>query len=136
MADLAPVAASVQCMDNTKAYMGWVKVGETVAQGDVVYKPTADSERLKADHTDAEKANAEGVVLTPGGDGEYVFIAKSGATVDLGITPANGAYVVSANAGKIAPYADLASGDFVTILGTVKDGILTVDIKASGGALP
>lgn len=136
MADLAPVAASVQCMDNTKAYLGWVKVGETVTQGDVVYKPSADSERLKADHTTAEKANAEGVVLTPGGDGEYVFIAKTGATVDLGITPANGAYVVSSNAGKIAPYADLGTGDFVTIVGTVASGILTVDIKASGAALP
>lgn len=136
MADLAPVAASVQCLDSSKAYMSWVKVGETVAQGDVVYKPTSSSKRLKADNTTEEKSNAEGVVLTPGGDGENVYIAKTGATVNLGITPANGAYVVSANAGKMAPYSDLTSGDFVRIIGTVSSGILTVDIQTTGAALP
>lgn len=136
MADLAPVAASVQYKNDAKTYISWVKAGESVVQGEVVYKPSADVERLKADNTSAEKANAEGIVLTPAGDGEYMFIATNGAQLDLGITPANGVYVVSQNAGKIAPYSDLITGDDICVIGTVAAGILTVNIVPAGAEIP
>ena len=68
-----------------------------------------------------------------------ILVAPAGAYVDLGITLTEGTiYCVSA-AGKIAPIADLGSGDFVSIIGVGTDtaGILDLmPLGATGYSIP
>lgn len=65
------------------------------------------------------------------GAGQYFTILQSGE-INLGATVTAGVvYVVSANAGKIAPYTDLASGNWVTILGAAISASL-VDMPRGG----
>ena len=65
----------------------------------------------------------------PGVDGGYGYIATGGDIILVGTTMAVGAvYVQSATAGKIAPEADLGSGEYVTSLGIASS---TTEIKLS-----
>ena len=86
----------------------------------------------------AEAAVANGIALSAAGSGQRVVIATNGAVVDLGVALTVGAvYVLSANAGGIAPVADLASGWYTTILGVaVGAQTLKIEINASGVQTP
>ena len=122
MAALSPAAA------NGAAGAAWlqtkmIQFGETVTQGMPVYKSTSDSKYYKADADTLAAAKAEAIALTPGTADSYGLIALPSNTpglalVNVGATLTAGqVYVVSTTAGGIAPYSDLASGDYVTILG-------------------
>jgi hypothetical protein len=88
---------------------------------------------------DAEdSAVAVGIALNDAADGQPISYLVSGG-IDPGATVAVGTvYVVSANAaGGIAPVSDLASTEYVTILGVgVTTSRINVDIKQSGVAIP
>jgi hypothetical protein len=135
MADLSQTAANVSLTDSAGVVTRLVQYGETVSQGMPVYKKTSDSKYWKADADAVDTASADGIALTPGAANEYGIIIESGL-VDIGATLTVGAtYVVSTTAGAIAPIADLASGDFTTILGVATTaGKLLLDIYESGVA--
>lgn len=81
------------------------------------------------------EAAAGGIILNTGADGQPVSWAPNGALVNMGATLAIGEiYVVSgAAAGGIAPYADLTSTQFVTVLGIAETNAnLRVNIWATG----
>lgn len=125
MADLTITAASVKVKSVTSQPLLGV-VGESVTQGQPCYLKSSDSKYWKADADTLAEAAATVVALTPAATDGYALFAKAGATIDLGATLTVGqVYVVSATAGGICPYADLGSGDFVTIIGvpTAADSI-------------
>jgi hypothetical protein len=115
MADLVQTAANVQLMQasaGTKEYVA----GEAVTQGQPVYKAT-DNKAYLTDANVAAKHAAVGFALTPAATNESFLVQQTGK-IDLGATLTQGTiYVVSATAGKVAPEADLTTGDNVCILG-------------------
>jgi hypothetical protein len=124
MADISPTAANVKVKSNTaQPLLG--RVGEAVTQAQPCYLNT-DGKYWKADADALATAAATVVALTPAATDGFALFAKAGATIDLGVTLTVGQiYVVSTNPGGIAPYSDLGSGDFVTIIGvpTAADSI-------------
>lgn len=138
MPDLSITAANVKATSTT-AKISRVKFGETITQGQALYRKDADGEYYKAD-ADAgtdETASAVGVALTPAGDGEFGYIVTEG-DVTIGATLTVGEiYVLSGTAGGICPEGDLATGDRVTIIGVATSAsVLAVKPFASTGVVP
>lgn len=96
--------------------------GEALAAGDVVYSNSTGNTHDKADATDTTKASAIGVQLLATDSGALSTVAQSGSVIEItGTTLTVGdVYVVSATSGKIAPQADLTTGDILTIIGYAK----------------
>lgn len=132
MADLTITAGSVKIKGSSKAVR--VSFGDTITEGKTVYLDSATNKVKLADANDtAPKASVYGIAITPGVDGDVGYILRSGQ-IDVGATLTVGqVYVQSTTAGGIAPYADLASTNYVTILGVASAaGTLELDIQATG----
>jgi hypothetical protein len=117
MADVSVTAAEVLVDSGTVTLDGIL--GTTVTAGQTVYQDSADSNKFKLADCDASSATAtvKGIALNGGGSGQPVKVAISG-TLDPGFTVTVGTiYVQSGTAGAICPATDLASGDYVTIVG-------------------
>lgn len=137
MADLSITAANVAPGANARKET--VTAGATITAGTPVYKDTADNDEYKASDADAAgTADSDGIALTGSSDGQPLVIQKSGGSINLGATLVVGqVYVVSTTAGGIAPYADLLSGDYVTILGVATStSLLKLTIINSETAKP
>lgn len=136
MADLVQTAANVG-VSGTTATLSLVQAGEAITQGNSVYlKSDAKHWKSDADLT-SEAAAAVGIALTPAAADEYFVLASTGK-IDVGATLTVGTtYVVSGTAGAIAPIADLATGDYATILGTATAADeLDLKIEATGALVP
>lgn len=136
MADIVPVLADIAVKPGSfSARVAVVQFGEAVTQGQPVYQNATTQRYLKADANDtAAKAEAKGICLTKvAADGDYGVIITAGA-IDFGAALAVGQdYVVSTNAGGVAPSTDLGTGDYVTRLGTASAAdTLNLDIQATG----
>lgn len=119
MAALSQTAANVALAANSNAVLRKVKYGEAITQGNPIYQKAADSLYYQCDANTQAEAASLGIALTPGASGDDGVMAVPGSTVDLGATLTVGeTYVVGATAGSIHPIGDIASGWFVTILGT------------------
>ena len=132
MADVTVTAANVKPVGTSRTVQK-VLLGETVTQGQPLYLKAADSKYWKADADTLAEAAAAGIAITPGVADDYAIMLTAG-TINMGGTLAVGqVYVVSVNAGGVAPYSDLGSGDYVTILGVATTtAILNVDINVTG----
>ena len=117
MADLTITATSVQPKARTNGT--GVQFGEAVTPGQAVYKSTADSKYYLADCDVAATAPCSGISLSYAGADEYGFMFNQpGEGLDLGATLVVGEiYVVSDTAGNIMPFADLTTGQFLSIIG-------------------
>jgi hypothetical protein len=132
MADLSISAASVGRGGATTEIQQNCQFGEAMTQGQPAYLST-DNKWYKADADTSAASMAKGIVMTPASTSGYGDIALSGP-VAIGATVTVGqVYVVSTTAGGIAPYSDLGTGDYVTILG-VADTTSTIklSINATG----
>lgn len=134
MADLSITAANVQPGTGSTVVHG--TAGATVTAGQPVYKDANDSDKWKPADADASEAAAEaiGIALNSAADEQPLAICKRGL-MQTGATTVKGTiYVLSGTAGGICPAADLASGDWTTILAVAADntGGLNVSIYASG----
>jgi len=135
MANLAPTAASV--IAAAGARVKDVVAGETITAGMVVYKKTADGSKYwKAINDDETSAAAEGIAINGASRNQPMRICTGGninpgATVVLALP-----YTVAGTAGMLCPQADVASADYMTILGiaTTTSNIL-LDIDVSGALL-
>ncbi|WP_306049201.1 hypothetical protein [Oceaniradius stylonematis] len=135
MADLTITAANVvrgsgaKVLDRT--------AGVAITAGQTVYE-AADGGMQLADCDSATAAARvpEGIALNDAAANQPVQVLKSGdITIGATLTPGT-AYYQSANAGGIAPVADLATGDYPCIVGIAKSAsLLSVKIHASGVAL-
>lgn len=133
---LTITAANVKLKGNTKPPV-LVQVGETVTQGQPLYPKASDSNKFwKADADTAAEAAAQGIAMTPGVAGDYVLLAKEGCPISLGATLVVGqVYCVSATAGGIDAFSDVASGDYVTIIGVASAAdSITLIMEATGVA--
>lgn len=117
MADLTITPANVKPV-GAAAQTKYVVVGEAVVQGEVVYLNSSDNKHYKADADTSEATSkAVGIVLTPAAQDGYALVQTNG-TITPGATMTKGElYCVSATTGKIAPFSDLDSGDWICFLG-------------------
>lgn len=129
----ADVLASVSGLQGT--------AGATITQGQVLYKDSSDSNKLKLADADSLTAAAkvvEGIALNAASVGQPLSYVKTDANFDPGFTATEGEiYVLSGTAGAIAPEADLASGDAVVILGVgLSTGNIKLNVNNTGATMP
>lgn len=140
MADLTITAANVIAASG--ATIQHVTAGATITAGMSVYKDTSDSNQYKGCDADAAAtADCDGIALNGASDGQPLAVCTgkgTGAGINLGATLTVGeTYVVSTTVGGIAPIGDLASGDYVTVLGVATTASnLALDIQNSSTAKP
>ena len=131
MADITVTAANVALVSGSKQTG---IAGETVTAGQSLYLKAADDRLWLAD-TDSSAATTTciGIALNNASAAQPLTYAGSGATVNMGATLVVGVYVLSGTAGGVAPVADLAASDWVTILGTATTTAnLALSIQVSG----
>ncbi len=135
MADLTLTAANVAARGGSKTINGTGAVALTAGQ--VVYESSPGVWSL-ADNDSATAAARVpgGIALNACAIGQPVRVLKSGP-ITIGATMTAGvAYYLSSTAGGICPVADLASGDYPTIIGiATSTTVLDVKFHTSGVAL-
>lgn len=136
MADITITAADVLKTTTTAVTEGIA--GGTITAGMPVYIDTAASGVLKACDADvAATSVCAGIALHSAASGQPIKYAYSGSLTISAVMTVGQIYVVSTTAGGVAPYADLASGDFVSILGVASTSSnLILSINNSGIAKP
>lgn len=134
MAELTQTPASVAAGETT--FVEVVQVGEAVTQGMPGYKLSTDGKYYKAITTSAAAADVKGVFLTPASANGYAVIGSG--PVNVGATLTQGvAYYASGTAGKIELSSDIASGEYVTLIGiATSSSVLDVRPIASGVTKP
>lgn len=134
MADLSITAADVKKTDTTLIAEGIA--GGTVTAGQPVYKDSTASSKLKAADADVlATAAAVGIALHGASNDQPLKYAIGGNLTLTNVMTAGAVYVVSTNAGGIAPVADLGAGDFVTLLGIATSATnLKISISVSATA--
>lgn len=136
MADISITAANVKA-GSASTRVQLVQAGEAIDQGDPAYL-ASDGKYYQTDANDtAVKAQVKGIAITPASTDGYFLLAVDGL-VNLGATLAVGqVYVVSASKGGIAPYADLTTNDFVSIVGVATTtALLDINLLVSGVQKP
>lgn len=131
MVDVTVTAASVAPTSTTKRQTKNAAVAITAGQA--VYVNASDLVALADADASALTAAATGIALNSCAAGQPCSYATIGdVTFNAGLTK-GAVYVVSGTAGGIAPVADLAVLDYVTILGVASSTTnLQVDIYVSG----
>ena len=108
--------------------------GATIPAGDLAYTSAVNGQFLLADNNDtAVKAAVTGIAAASAVSGQPQRLITSGNVAVGSILTVGTVYCLSSNAGKICPYADLDSGDYVTIVGVATAATtLKVAIRVSG----
>jgi hypothetical protein len=115
--------------------------GETLAAGDVVYKDSGDSNKLKlgdSNHSTTAKSVIVGIMVNGGAAGQPAdYCSKdSGFTIGTTAAPVAGeVYCLSTTAGKLCPLSDFGTANTarVSIIGVGKAaGGLNLSILNSG----
>jgi hypothetical protein len=136
MADLSITAANVKA-GSASTRVQLVQAGEAIDQGEPAYL-ASDGKYYQTDANDtAIKAQAKGIAITPASTDGYFLLAVDGL-INLGATLAVGQiYVCSATKGGIAPYADLTTNDYVSIVGVATTtALLDINLLVSGVQKP
>ena len=136
MADLTITAGSV--VAGTDATIRTGVAGAAITAGQVLYLDrTANTWKLAdTDSATAVVRVAEGVALNSASTGQTVSVCTAGP-VTIGATIAAGVfYYLSGTAGGICPVADVAAGDYPSIIGYGSStSVLYVNIVNSGVVL-
>lgn len=120
MADLTITAANVLAAAGASIERG--VAGEAVTAGKVVYLDAAATGKWLLADADAASAAARGqgkigVALNGASNGQPLAVATDG-DITIGATLTAGLdYYLSDDPGGVCPQADLASGDYVTLIG-------------------
>jgi hypothetical protein len=137
MADLVLTAANVAAGTGARVEHG--TAGAAVTAGQVVYADSATNTYKLADNNSgtADARVPAGIALHAAASGQPLAILTAGL-ITIGATVAIGTiYVLSATAGGIAPAADLASGNYSSVLGIATTAaMIDVNIDTSGVAVP
>lgn len=132
MADLVVVPNAIRLMSGRSTTE---TAGATGTAGQPVYRDSADDYKVKpADNNVQAKIEVYGVLLSDCLDEESVQVAITDARIDLGATLTVGeTYVLSDEVGGIKPIADIATGEYVTIIGVAESAdVLEINIFSSG----
>jgi len=126
MADITVTAANVVPQSDAVLVTG--KALSAVTAGQPVYRDTTTRKFAPADtdHGTAINRVVFGIAVN-GAAADQTLTVQTAGTIDIGATTVVGViYVLSGTAGGIAPAADLATGDYTTVLGI---GVTTANIK-------
>lgn len=139
MADISVTAASVAASANAVVLKQY-NAGATIAAGEVVYLDANNKWQLmdaNASATGNDPSNTRGIALGGGANNQPIAVATKDSYFTPGATLTNGiAYYASANAGKIAPVADVGSGNYATFIGIARStSILNLNPTAAGIAV-
>lgn len=136
MPDLSITAANVIAGAGADTENG--TLGAAATAGQVLYKAASDGRWYLADNNaaSAEVRAPRGIALNGGGIGQPVRVLLSGP-VTIGATMTAGvAFYLSDTPGGICPVADLASGEFPSIVGmAISATVLAVNFQSAGVAL-
>lgn len=134
--DLIITPANVAPGTNALTGDGTADAGVTTTAGQPVYLDTTTNKLKLSDNNLAGAQSVTGVTLNGSSPGQPVKYQYSGQ-INLGATLVAGTiYVLSANTGKIAPAADLASGNTVCIIGVaISASLLQMNIFNSGAVV-
>lgn len=130
MADITITAANVVSGSNAKKTSG--TIGEAVTAGQVGYKADATEKWMLADNNSATAEVRQGIgIFLNGGGLNQPCVVQTEGDITVGGTLVPGAtYFLSDTAGGICPAADLATGQYVCLLGVAKSAsVLTLDIQ-------
>lgn len=108
--------------------------GEAITAGQPLYVKAADGLCYLADaNASSATATVVGIAANGAAIGQPVTYQKAGS-MTIGATLTKGEkYCVSATAGKICPFADLTTGDYISELGTASSAsVLSVKINVTG----
>lgn len=134
--DLTITAANVVAGSGANVVQG--TAGATVTAGQAVYRDDTAGTWKLADNNSGTAAlrSPDGVALNGAASGQPLSVLTSGR-VTIGATMTAGvAYYLGDTPGGICPVADLASGEYPTIIGiAVSTTVLDVKIHESGVAL-
>lgn len=136
MTDISITAANVVAGNGAKIEHG--TLGATITAGQVVYLDSSTSRYLLADNNSATAAvrAPRGIALNGGANGQPGAIVISGPVTIGGTLTAGVVYYLSDTPGGICPVADLASGEYPTVLGiATSTTVLNVKIQSAGVAL-
>lgn len=140
MADVTITVTAVTVTAGTPIERGIA--GATITAGMPLYKDANANGVLKgAIITSAATAAIAGYALNGGAINQQINYVPAGAGVGTIVTMNTGltkgvVYVVSANAGGLAPLADLASGHYMTVVGiATSTSTLQLIMQATGTAL-
>lgn len=116
MANLSITAANVRMTATSAA--DFIIAGESLTPGQPAYLNSLDNRYYKTIADDTEqKAEAAVIVTGYGVAGARVPCVRGGSVVIGATLVPQTLYVVSATSGAICPIADLATDDWVTLLG-------------------
>lgn len=134
MADLTITAANVAAGSGAKKVNG--TAGASITAGQVVYEDSATNTYKLADNDSATAAVRApvGIALHAAASGQPLTILTQGP-ITIGATTAVGVvYCLSSTPGGICPSADIATGDYNTIIG-IGTSVTAIDVKLhSAGA--
>jgi hypothetical protein len=136
MADLVITAASVVPGTGAKTRAG--TAGATITAGQVVYRSTTTLKFGLADNNSVTAAirSPVGVALHGASDGQPLTILTEGDLTLNAVLTAGVVYYLSDTPGGICPVADLAAGEYPTIIGIAESTtVLNVKLHESGVAL-
>jgi hypothetical protein len=135
LADVSITAANVA--KGTGAQTATGIAAATITAGQTLYRDTSTYRLNLADaNASATTATVEGIALHNAVAGQPITYQGKGEMTIGGTLVAGKVYVQSANAGGIAPAADLDTGHRCTVLGVAKStSILDVRIFNSGHAV-
>lgn len=135
MAAITITPADVQASGGVKTAVG--TAGATITAGQVLYKDSTDSNKLKLADADSTAATAVvvGIALHGAASGQplqYLFESGSG-TLTLGSTLTTGLnYFLSGTAGGISPEGDLTTNWRSAYLGVAED-VQTLKVRINNG---
>jgi hypothetical protein len=135
-ADITVTAASVAKGSTATVIVG--TAGETITAGQCVYQKSSDSKLYKAKAAGtAEEVLFAGIALHGSLAGQPLAYEAAG-TITIGGTVAVGTvYAVSATYGGVAPIADLASTNRVTVIGYGSSAtVITLSPILTGVSVP
>lgn len=112
--------------------------GATITAGQVVARDATTGKYILADNNSATEAVREprGIALNGASLNQPLAVLIEGPLTIGGTLTANVAYYLSDTPGGICPVADLASGEYPTLLGmAISATVLDVGIQQGAGAL-
>lgn len=137
MADVIITAANV--VAGSGATFKDATSGATITAGQTCYQDATDGDKWKLADGNASLATSTvvGIATHASLSGQPLRCQTGGEITIGGTITVGGVYVQSATAGGIAPVADLASGNFTTVLGIGKTAaIMTLVMRTAGVAVP
>lgn len=135
MADLSITAANVVAENGAKSRPGIA--GATITAGQQVYLDATDNKWKLADADGAAALRSPGGTALHGASANQPLQVHTHGPITIGATLTAGTtYYLSPTPGGICPLADLASGDYVVIVGiALSTSVLDVKYHESGVAL-